>query len=220
MKGQEAFEVYAPKNAKWVEWVRPVPFVAIDTYNRKSLQDWTEIEAYFINEYQKDIAIFVDLLNEESIEMGIDLAKKGYRPIPVFNGTNAQVGTREQVDEYIIEEALLVGAEKLKNIEIDQNANPAFLLDSTRLNNKRSNLSVFDNSWDLYAQDIPSCQYFIDNGIKKIIVIGDRINSDLRRIFFKFQDKGIEFYQTNGYDEPQKVLLRKTIKERYEKEDI
>ena len=113
-----------------------------------------------------------------------------------------------------------MGGELLKNININNNANPAFLLDSNRTNTYRSNESIFDNSWDLYGQDIPSVEYFKKNGIKKIIVVGVKIQRDLRKIFFKFQDEGIEFYYTNGYLKPEKVVLKKSLKERMEKEEL
>ena len=60
--------------AKWVEWVRPVPFVAIDTYNREPASNWVDRKAMFLDGYQANAAIFVDLSAKESIEMGIGLA--------------------------------------------------------------------------------------------------------------------------------------------------
>ena len=30
MIGKEIYKIYAPMGAKWTQWVRPVPFVAID----------------------------------------------------------------------------------------------------------------------------------------------------------------------------------------------
>ena len=220
MNGKEIYKIWAPQGAKWTDWVRPVPFVAIDTYKRKETEDFLELKGIFLKEYLENTAIFVDLSGEKSIEFGIALAKVGYRPIPLFNGTNGPIETMETTDTYLVENALIAGTKKLKEININDNALPAFLLDSNRLLSYRSNVSIFDNSWDLYGQDIPSVNYFKDNGIKDIIVVGEKINSDLRRIFFKFQDKGINFFVTNGFNEPTKVKLRKTIKERLEKEDL
>ena len=37
MIGKEIYKIYAPNGTKWTEWIRPVPFVAIDTYNRKPI---------------------------------------------------------------------------------------------------------------------------------------------------------------------------------------
>lgn len=181
MRGKEIYKIYAPNGAKWTDWVRPVPFVAIDTYNRKPIADWMERKAMFLKNYQQDTAIFVDLPGKESIELSIDLAYKGYRPIPIFNGTDEQPGSQATTNTYLIESCLINGSEKLKNIKLDNNANPAFLLDSYRTNRYRAKESIFDNSWDLYKQDIPSAEYFKQNGITKIIIVGDAIQRDLKR---------------------------------------
>ena len=220
MSGKEIYKIYAPNGAKWIDWVRPVPFVAIDTYNRKAIADWIDRKAIFLKEYQQDTAIFIDLPGKESIELSIDLAYMGYRPIPIFNGTDEQPGSQATTNTYLIESCLINGSEKLKNIKLDNNANPAFLLDSYRTNRYRAKESIFDNSWDLYKQDIPSAEYFKQNGITKIIIVGDEIQRDLKKIFLKFQEKGIDIYITDGYTFPQKVKLTKTIKERFEKEEI
>lgn len=220
MLGEEIYKIYAPLGAKWVNWVRPVPFVAINTYDRKPIANWINREAMFLDKYKDDIAIFVDLPGKESIELGIGLAHLGYRPIPVFNGTDEQNGSRATNDTYMVESCLINGGEILKNIKISNDANPAFLLDSARTDRYRAEESIFDNTWDLYGQDIPSVEYFKENGITKIIVVGNSIQSDLRKIFFKFQSSGIEIYQTDGYSPIKKVKLVKTIKERFEKEEL
>lgn len=220
MRGKEIYKIYAPNGAKWIDWVRPVPFVAIDTYNRKPIANFLDREAMFLKKYQQDTAIFIDLPGKESIELGIGLAHIGYRPIPVFNGTDEQQGSQATTNTYLIESYLINGSQKLKNIELKNDANPVFLLDSHRTNRYRAKESIFDNSWDLYKQDIPSAEYFKQNGITKIIVVGETIQRDLKKIFLKFQEKGIEIYITDGYTLPKKVKLTKTIKERLEKEEI
>ena len=220
MRGKEIYIIYAPNGAKWIDWVRPVPFVAIDTYNRKPIANFLDRKAMFLKKYQQDTAIFIDLPGKESIELGIGLAHMGYRPIPVFNGTDEQQGSQATTNTYLIESCLINGSQKLKNIKLKNDANPVFLLDSHRTNRYRAKESIFDNSWDLYKQDIPSAEYFKQNGITKIIVVGETIQRDLKKIFLKFQEKGIDIYITDGYTLPKKVKLTKTIKERLEKEEI
>lgn len=220
MIGKETYKIYAPDDTKWTEWIRPVPFVAIDTYNRKPISNWLDRQVMFTNKYEKDTAIFIDLPGKESIELGISLSHIGYRPIPLFNGTDEQFGSQATTDTYIIESALINGSEKIKSILLESNANPAFLLDSSRTNRYRSKESIFDNSWDLYKQDVPTFKYFKQNGIYKIIVVGNTIQRDLRKIFFEFQDAGIEIYLTDGYKTAEKVILKKTLKERFEKEEL
>lgn len=220
MIGKEIYKTYAPDGTKWTQWVRPVPFIAIDTYNRKPISNYMERKILFLKHYEKDTAIFIDLPGKESIELGISIASMGYRPIPLFNGTDEQIGSKATTDTYLIESCLINGYEKLKNISLPDNANPAFLLDSSRTNRYRSKDSIFDNSWDLYKQDIPTANYFKENGICKIIVVGNNIQRDLRKIFFEFQDLGIEIYLTDSYSTAKKVVLNKTLKERFEKEEL
>ena len=220
MIGKEIYKIYAPKDTKWTKWIRPVPFVAIDTYNRKPISNWLDRKVIFTEKYEKNTAIFIDLPGKESIELGISLANIGYRPIPLFNGTDEQIGSQPTTDTYIIERTLINGSKKLKSISLENDANPAFLLDSLRTNRYRPKESIFDNSWDLYKQDIPTAEYFKANGIYKIIVVGNKIQRDLRKIFFEFQNAGIEIYLTDGYKTAEKVMLKKTLKERLEKEEL
>ena len=220
MSGKDIFKIYAPNGVKWSDWVRPVPFVAIDTYNRKPIIDWYDRKVIFIKEYSQNSAIFVDLPGKESIEFGIALAYLGYRPIPIFNGTDEQQGSLAINDNYLVESCLINGSEILKNIKLRKDANPAFLLDSYRINRYRARESIFDNSWDIYKQDVPSANYFKQNGINKIIVVSDNIKRDLKKILLTFQNNGMEVYITDGYINPKKIILTKTLSERLEKEEI
>ena len=220
MDGKELYKIYAPAGAKWVEWIRPVPFVAINTYSREPIGNWSNRKVMFLEKYEKNTAIFLDLPGMESVELGISLASIGYRPIPLFNGTNGQKGAKATNDTRLIESSLINGGQILKNIKVENDANPAFLLDSYRTNRYRVSEAIFDNTWDLYGQDIPSVEYFKQNNITKIIVVGNDVQKDLKKIFLKFQDAGIEFYLTDGYLQPKKVKLEKTLIERLEKEEL
>lgn len=220
MNGKELYKIYAPNGAKWIEWVRPVSFVAIDKYKREPTSNWIDRKIMFLKTKESNTAIFIDLPGAESIELGISLAKIGYRPIPLFNGTDEQKGAKANNNNRLIENYLINGARILKNIKLEKDANPVFLLDSYRTNRYRLDESIFDNSWDLYGQDIPSVEYFRENGISKVIIVGNLVQKDLKKIFLRFQSKGIEIYLTDGYKIPQKVKLVKTIKERFEKEEL
>ena len=47
MIGKEIYKIYAPAGAKWTEWIRPVPFVAIDTYNRTQISNGLDGKVIF-----------------------------------------------------------------------------------------------------------------------------------------------------------------------------
>ena len=162
MTGKDFYKIWAPIGAKWVDWVRPVPFVGINE-NLKiyEVENFTIPQINYIQNPTTETAIIIDLPENNSIKEGLSLAKFGFRPIPIYNGTDQQDGAMATVDNKSIKIGLIKGALELQKMQIDKNAPPAFLLDSNRMNRYKMNLSVFDNSWDIYAQDLPSAEYFL-----------------------------------------------------------
>ena len=208
MNNKEIYKIWAPKNTKWVDWIRPVPFIGIG-------RDYiNEVHNYGINilkyslEYEKNTAVIVDLPGKESIEEGLGIAKLGYRPIPLYNGPIEQKNSLATTDNYAITEALIWGTTELINMEFKEDANPVFLLDSNRMNRFKMDASIFDNSWDIYNQDMPTYKYFKNNGITKIIVVSEKFNKDLKSILYKFQKEGINIYFTNGLTEPKLYKIK------------
>lgn len=209
MSDKKLYKIWTPNNALWIDWVRPLSFLNASKAN-KTQYELSKI--HYIDELDNDVAIFVDLIGDESIVEGIALANLGYRPIPLFNGTDAQDNAFALVDTKSIKEALLWASNKLKDIHIKNDAPPAFLLDKTRIHRYKYNKNVYDNSWDLYAQDIPTPERFLKYGINKIIVYTDEMLRDLKRIFYDFQKKGIKIYITDGFEKPKLTTLEKPPK--------
>lgn len=210
MTGRDIFKIWAPEKSMWTNWVRPVPFVMInEEFKGYEISDFTIPKINYIKKLIPDAAIFIDLPSDNSIKEGIALGILGFRPIPIYNGTDEQEGAISTVDNNSIKVGLIKGAIELEKIKISNNAPPAFLLDTNRMNRFKMNPSVFDNSWDIYAQDIPSAEYFLKNGISKIIIRGDSIQKDLEKILYKFQKKGLKIFFTNGYEEPKEIKIKK-----------
>lgn len=211
MTGKEVYKMWAPFEYAWTDWVRPVPFVQIDDEDFKIYKNinFDIPKINYINELKNNTAIIVDLPEYYSINEGIALAKLGYRPIPVFNGTAETKGAKATVNNHAVGASLILGGIELQKIELDKNAPPVFLTDSNRLNRYKMNISIFDNSWDLYHQDLPSAEYFLKNGINKIIVRGNRFNKDLNKILYRHQEKGMKIYFTDGYEKPEEIKLKK-----------
>lgn len=210
MTGKEIYRAWAPVGKKWVDWVRPVPFVGMSEYSKQynNSNFAPQINAPFI-EYDADAAIIVDLPGAESVAEGIALAGAGYRPIPVFNGTIEQQGARATVDNQSVGVALCRGAAELSKIEISDDASPAFLLDSNRMNRFKMEVSLFDNSWDIYPQDLPTPEYLLTSGIHKVIIIGDVVSKDVKKILYEFQKKKIQIYFAGRYAAPKKIKIHK-----------
>lgn len=213
MTEKEIYKIWAPSGKAWIDWVRPVPFVGMRGYTKQyTCTSFCIPQPNVADEVYQAAAVFVDLPGEESVSMGIALAKKGFRPIPIYNGTIEQAGARATVDNQTVGEALTVGAVELSGLELADDALPAFLLDRNRLNRFKMEIALFDNSWDIYPQDIPSAEYFIDHGIRQIVIIGESVSKDLKKILYEYQKKKITIYLTNGYEAPKKIKLHKPLR--------
>lgn len=207
MTGKDIFKIWAPVGEKWVDWIRPVPFITID--NNGINDSFIIPNINYLNGLPDNTAIIIDLPGADSIKEGISLTNLGFRPIPLYNGTFEQPRAMALVDNHNIQNTLVWGAVELKKRKIDTDAPPAFLLDSNRMHRFKMNVSIFDNSWDLYDQDIPSAEYFLKNNINKIIIRGESIQKDLVKLLYKFQKKGITILFTNGYEEPKIITIKK-----------
>lgn len=217
---KEIYQSWAPNGKKWVDWVRPVPFVEMEHFQKGygfcGPADTNTYRVDYVDEARKDVALIVDLPGAGSVQEGIALAKRGYRPIPIFNGTVEQKDARATTDNESAALALMHYAEELAKVELPEDAPPAFLTDRKRLQRYKVDLGIFDNSWDVYHQDLPSAEYFLNNGIRKIVVVGDSIAKDLQKLLYGFQKKGIDIFWTKGYEAPKKVTLRKPLRKEKE----
>ena len=210
MTNKEIYKIWAPDKKRWVDWVRPVPFINIDdSSSRKEFIDYRIPSINYLKEVLNDTALIIDIPGIDSIKEGIALAKLGYRPIPIFNGTDPPISTISTTNNQIIKPLLIWGAFELKNIKLKNDAPPVFLLDQNRLNRYKINNGIFDNSWDIYDGDLPSPKYLLENGINKIIVRSNFQAKDLRKILYKWQKNNIKIFFTNGYEEPKEVKLKK-----------
>jgi hypothetical protein len=220
MTNKEIYKVWAPEGAEWTEWVRPVPFVFMNNYNDKDeIHDFKVENIYCSIEDMNNAAIIIDMPEYESIEVGISLIKYGYRPIPVFNGVIEQDNSITTTNNHAFVSALTWGALELQRNNIKNDALPAFLLDRNRKMRYKMNPSVFDNSWDIYGQDLPSADYLKNHNIKNILIIGDFIQVDLKRILCKYQKEGLHIYYTDGYSDVKPIRLKMKLKEKKIRDD-
>lgn len=209
MTGREIFQIWAPQGARWTAWVRPVPFVGMEMAQVGPAHSFTIPKVVYINEYEADTAILLDLPGPKGIEEGLALARLGFRPIPLYNGTDPQQGAMGLVETCSVKSALQWGAPVLGDLPLANTAAPVFLLDSNRMHGYKMHVSVFDNSWDIYGQDMPSPEYFVENGIQKIIVRGEKLQRDIVKLLYPFQKKGITIFFTDGYGAPKKKHLKR-----------
>lgn len=210
MTGRDAYKIWAPAGARWADWARPVPFLAADgPRGPGGAAVFAAPTILYVDEAREDTALVVDLPGAEGVCEGVALAGLGFRPVPLYNGTDEQAGAMALVENHAMESALRLGAAALEKMEIPRDAPPAFLLDSNRTHRYKMDASVFDNSWDIYDQDMPSADYLLAQGIRRVVVRGEGIQRDLARVLYKYQKKGIAILHTSGYEPPGERRLRK-----------
>ena len=210
MNKKQIYNIWAPSTSKWSNWVKPIAFITLDS-NQKIYEiiNYNIPKINYLDKYLENTIIIIDTKADNAIKEAIALANIGYRPIPLFNGTNAPLNATATCNNYLIAPYLIWGAKQLTKIKIKKDANPVFILDINRLNRKKINKTIFDNSWDIYDQDLPSYKYLLNNKINKIIIKSDYIAKDLKKILYNYQKNNIQILYTNGYEEIKPIKLKK-----------
>lgn len=185
------YKIWAPDDVLWTSWAKPAmffdtPLGYTGSYNIPNIK-WLEDS--------NNTMIIVDLDGANSVKEGIALAKLGYRPVPLYNGVKGPSGSLIKVSD--LERALYWGADILEELYIKSDANPVFLLDSNRMSENKYP-GAYDNRWCIFPQDMPSCDFLKNKGIKNIIVRANNIQDDLTHVLCRYQEKGIQIYICNN----------------------
>lgn len=138
-----------------------------------------------------ETAVIVDLPGKRSVTIGLALARRGYRPVPVFNGND---GPGALIELGPLREAIAAGAAELTSLGLVDDASPAFLVDSRRAGKGLvASPGKFDNRWLVFPQDFPSGNLLRSRGIRRAIVcqLGTEIPDDLKHILLRWQEAGI-----------------------------
>jgi hypothetical protein len=192
ISSEAAFAIWAPDDVLWSEWAKPVAFVQPGmTIQGEPIPD--SALPQLPSAIDGRSAIVVDLPAAEAVYAGLALAGRGFRPVPLFNGTS---GPSAIIDVHSITRALGSGAERLPPMTIAPDAAPAFLLDSRRSSPASSvRPGVYDNRWIVLPQDFPSSAMLASRGIRVATLIqrdGLSIRPDLAHVLRRWQDAGIE----------------------------
>jgi len=211
---EELYALWAPADSAWSPWVLPVPFAQLVCPETSPPAEFPEFHLDWLSDSGvDDSAVVVDLPGGDAIYYGLRLLTRGYRPVPVIDGSpgpelsfQSSFGlpsapgspgrSASTVDMRELLRALCLGATKLKDGELQSNAPPAFLLDSKRMTVDPFSVDgAFDNRWMTFPQDFPSSLFLRDRGIRKVIYIHDRFvpqpPDDLAHILLRWQEDGI-----------------------------
>lgn len=218
MNGRQIFEVWAPPGSIWSQWVAPVLFVRLE-YGLAPVAEAPPPEVSW-HESQADpaTAIIVDIPGPEAVRLGVSLAARGYRPVPVINASPSFTAlsvpcppqSRTTLDMNSLLNEVVHRTAFLSNLDLPPNAPPAFILDSRRLDGTRNpQPELFDNRWTVFPQDFPSARFLADQGIRRAILVTEaapRVASDLSHVLLRWHQAGIEILCAPGTDATPKPI--------------
>lgn len=177
---------WAPSESPWTPWVKPVLFAHLSAARPVVVN--TDIPTTWAPDPSERFALIVDAPGTEAVDIGLALAVRGYRPIPLFNGCPGE--SQPAVDVAALIGALIAGAARLSAIAIPADAPPAFLLDSRRMPREPSP-GQFDNRWVTVPQDFPSGLRLRSAGIDHVLVVRTTVHEDLDHVLLRWQQAGL-----------------------------
>lgn len=215
MDMQQLFETWAPPDSVWSRWAKPVLFADAMTPGHVPASPEPPPPASPREETRLRVledsatAFVLDLPGAQAVELGLALARVGYRPVPLFNTADhpaALVNVRPILDQ------LNAGAEEIRRLGTRPGAPPAFLLDAERGTAAPRTPGKFDNRWMVFPQDFPSATLLLSQGIRRVVLLQKtsppgQPQPDLAHVLRRWQEAGIELYlQDPGVDEPPRPL--------------
>jgi hypothetical protein len=209
MDKAEVYSIWAPADAVWSPWVKPVVFAWAESAPpaQPGMLGIAQDDLTYLPRATDRSIVIVDLPGALSLLCGLELAKRGFRPVPLYNGIpgptpESQASLDLGEDEVAVDVRPIISliwhnSAWLKNINLPIDAPPTFLLDS-----KRSpifiarNTKVFDNRWLLFPEDVPSAEFLHEQTLRRVIIIqaGRRVRSDLRKVLLNWQDQRLALY--------------------------
>jgi hypothetical protein len=198
MDGSQLFEVWAPAESVWSRWAKPALFAAqpVPAASMEALPPAVPppFEPPPVDSWT---AFVVDLHGPRSVEIGLSLARAGWRPVPLFNTADHPAAI---VPVSPILQKLREGEAEMRSLVLPPDAPPAFLLDAQRLNpSTAATPGKFDNRWAVFPQDFPSANFLLSRGIQRVVLLQsdslqDKPRLDLAHVLLRWREAGLELY--------------------------
>jgi hypothetical protein len=157
--------------------------------------------------------VVIDLPGAEGVRLGLALAERGYRPVPLYNAVPGPVvapqtveadamtptrGPSVVVDMGEIVAGLQVGATRLSQTRLRPDAPPAFLLDWRRRTGSgvAPRPGMFDNRSVSLPTDFPSANFLHSERVRTAVLIqpapDPQPQADLAHTLRRWQEAGID----------------------------
>jgi len=214
----EVYRIWAPSYGLWSAWVKPVLFSLMDSQFEVRRPSITQFNKHWVPT-PGQAAIVVDLPGEDGVVWGLQLARLGYRPIPLYNALpfppseKMFPATRPEctVDVVPILAALYRETPALTDIRLAVGAPPAFLLDADRRIAKRDPIpGRFDNRSVCFSTDFPSADFLTSRQITQVVIFqrGTDVAGDLLLVLLEWQKAGIRLLRKDPADAAQLKPVR------------
>jgi hypothetical protein len=208
MTKEELFDAWAPEGAQWSAWAKPVLFAQWpDTVTPGATgPEWPDASYLWLPQASGRTVLVLDLPAVESIRTGIAFARRGYRPVPLFNTSH---GPSPVIDIAPLLLALAKGGLHLKTISLSPNAPAAFLLDADRMQPATPpSPGKFDNRWVVFPQDFPSATFLRSHGVTEVLLIhnGSTPREDLAHVLLRWQEGGLRLLSATPADSATREL--------------
>jgi hypothetical protein len=222
MSGDEVYRAWAPQERAWSTWVKPVLFAHSDEAATASGESTSRgVDVSWVPVADGSTAVVVDLPGEASVWTGLELASKGYAPVPLYNAIPARpvpvIGSDPTVDAsavvavWPIVNGLKQGAQVLDTLRISSDAAPAFLLDANRAyGGAKPSPGQFDNRSISLPTDFPSANLLLSRGIRQAVLVQEvslQPQPDLAHTLRRWQISGIRILAQSLADaEPPQLI--------------
>jgi hypothetical protein len=193
-----AYDQWAPADGRWSAWVKPVLFHPMFWSLRLQAPpgDPPTHDATWAPPADGGWAIVIDAPGAEGVAIGLGLARRGFRPVPLYNGVPSL--SSPLIDVLPILVGLEKSADELERLPLPADAPPAFLLDSRRMLGT-PRIRSFDNRWVVTPQDLPSANRLRHFGINQVLVIEEPpVAEDLAAVLKRWQEGGVALHHQFG----------------------
>lgn len=186
---EELYRAWAAESSPWSAWVKPVLFASMAGRTLEGIAATPTETAEWAPPPDHRLAVIVDVPGAPAVQVGLALARLGYRPVPLFNGT---AGAGMIVDVSGIMAGLVAGGPVLTGLTLPSTAPPAFLVDADRQAFGRVvDPGRYDNRWCVLPQDFPSARRLRELGAAGVLLYSAVVRSDLAHVLRRYEEDGL-----------------------------
>ena len=206
----DVYKIWAPDNAMWTEWAKPVIFQQIHTTTPPPAEPETPAQTW-TPASNENAMVILDLPGNDGVTEAMRLATLGWRPVPLYNGVSPSTPGRMLVNSTAVAAMLYARTNELKSLPLSPSAPPAFMLDANRMLGGSNSVGAFDNRWCVFPQDMPSAAHLRQNGIAQVVVRTAWLQNDLLHILKRYHEQGIRIFSCDGTETKEVNIVRPSM---------